>query len=150
MRKQHLGIQQDNPYSHINSDDEQWQREKDSHSRFKFHLREQPARSPDTNILDLGFFRALQSLQWKQPPATTIEGLIANVKAAWDAYNPIKLNRIWLTHQQVCDCILAHHGDNDFDIPHMAKESLEKQNELPTRLDLTEDATREMSHLEQV
>jgi hypothetical protein len=36
----------------------------------------QPAQSPDTNILDLSFFRALQSAQWDHGFATEIDGLM--------------------------------------------------------------------------
>ena len=150
VRIQHIGIQQDNPPSHISPRDKEWNENKDKHARFKFHLREQPARSPDTNVPDLGFFRATQSIQWKLPPATTIEGLIANVKAAWEQHDPLKLNRIWTTHQQVCDCIMTHQGDNHYEMPHMGKEALERQNNLPSRLKLSEGAAQAMSQLERV
>ena len=41
----------------------------------------QPPNSPDTNVLDLGFFRAVQSLQIKER-ATSIDGIISATYAA--------------------------------------------------------------------
>ena len=146
VRTQKVYIQQDNPHTHFPPTCPIWIQAKDSDPRFKFDLREQPRRSPDTNVLDLGFFRSLQSLQWQQPPATTVEGLMNNVKAAWEQYNPTILNRIWLSHQLVCDRILAHHGNNDFNIPHIGKERLERAGKLPVCIELLDDAKREISN----
>jgi hypothetical protein len=39
----------------------------------------QPAQSPDTNHLDLAFFRALQSAQWHNRYALEMYGLIEQV-----------------------------------------------------------------------
>ena len=69
-------------------------------------MKKQAANCADTNILDLGFFCALQSLQFKQPPAQNIDKLIANVNAAWEQYDPVSLNKIWLSYPAVTNCIL--------------------------------------------
>ena len=56
----------------------------------------QPANSPDTNTLDLAFFRAIQSLQY-QKPAKNLDELIANVEEAY-AELPIDVCRhVWST-----------------------------------------------------
>nr|XP_043615805.1 uncharacterized protein LOC122587706 [Erigeron canadensis] len=55
-------IQQDNAKPHISIDDEQFIQEA-SRDGFDIRLRFQPPNSPDLNVLDLGFFRAIQSLQ---------------------------------------------------------------------------------------
>ena len=87
------------------------------------------------NVLDLVFFRSLQSLQWELPPARDIDGLIDQVNAAWTLYDPRKLNRIFLTHQMVCQCILeSEDGSNDFQLPHVNKESMEREGKLPKSL----------------
>ena len=101
------------------------------HPSFKFHLREQPANSPDTNVLDLGFFCALQTAFWKLRHARNIDGMIANVEAAWRDYPADKLYFIWLTHMAVMDKILINQGSNDFDIPHVGKERLQQHGDLP-------------------
>ena len=134
-RTQRILIQQDNPNTHGLHDNPTWLAAKDSDARFKFSIKRQPPNSPDTNILDLGFFRSLQSLQWSLPPAQDIDGLVAQVNNAWSLYDPKKLNRIFLTHQMVCQCILeTEDGDNDFPLPHVNKDQMEREGKLPTNL----------------
>ena len=55
-------IQQDNAKPHILDDDEVF-REVATLDGFSFHLVQQPPNSPDMNVLDLGFFMSIQSLQ---------------------------------------------------------------------------------------
>lgn len=50
---------------------------------FDIRLICQPANSPDFNILDLGFFRAIQSIQYKKT-AKTIQDLIPVVQEVCD------------------------------------------------------------------
>ena len=134
-QEQTISIQQDNPNTHGLHDDPAWLEAKDRDGRFKFKIKHQPPNSPDTNVLDLGFFRSLQSLQWQQPPARDIDGLIAQVQAAWAQYDPRKLNRIFLTHQMVCNCILeSEDGGNDFELPHINKDRMEREGNLPENL----------------
>ncbi|XP_057519712.1 uncharacterized protein LOC130800272 [Amaranthus tricolor] len=62
-------IQQDNARVHITNDDPIWQQ----HNRqggLTFILTQQPPNSPDCNILDLSFFRSIQSLVHKKMPKT--------------------------------------------------------------------------------
>ncbi|KAL9666557.1 hypothetical protein QQ045_000892 [Rhodiola kirilowii] len=58
-------IQQDNAKTHITQQDAEWQQvfQQDG---FTFILIQQPANSPDLNMLDLGFFRSIQSLMHKK------------------------------------------------------------------------------------
>lgn len=58
-------IQQYNARTHVNSNDAAFQSAA-SQNGFDIRLRCQLANSPDMNILDLGFFKAIQSLQEKQ------------------------------------------------------------------------------------
>ncbi|XP_057765302.1 uncharacterized protein LOC130986047 [Salvia miltiorrhiza] len=51
-----------------------------------FQLVCQPANSPDTNVNDLGFFRAIQTLK-DQKAANNVEELLENVKAAYEEYH---------------------------------------------------------------
>ncbi|XP_022041966.1 uncharacterized protein LOC110944619 [Helianthus annuus] len=55
-------IQQDNAKPQISIDDEQFVQEA-SRGGFDIRLSFQPPNSPDLNVLDLGFFHAIQSLQ---------------------------------------------------------------------------------------
>ena len=143
-----IRIQHDNPYTHFNESDPDWQIfSVSTHEDIEFHLVEQPARSPDTNVLDLGFFNSLQAATWKLKRANTIDGLIANVIQAWTDYNPETLNRIWLSHQAVMDEIIQSNGGNDFNLPHKRKSVLEGQHALPTSFALTEDAITSYNRL---
>jgi hypothetical protein len=57
-------IQQDNTPCHVSPDDEEFRRAA-FEGGFDIRLICQPANSPDLNVLDLGFFSAIQSLQQK-------------------------------------------------------------------------------------
>eukprot|EP00977_Amphora_coffeiformis_P010639 scaffold2509_cov169-Amphora_coffeaeformis.AAC.7 len=143
-----IRIQHDNPHTHFNEDDTDWQHfSMLTHEDVEFKLVEQPARSPDTNILDLGFFASLQAATWRLKRAKTIDGLIKNVMHAWNDYDPAILNRIWLSHQSVCDEIIKSNGSNDFTLPHTKKEVLEHINQLPVSFSLSEDAITSYNRL---
>jgi hypothetical protein len=75
-------IQQDNAPSHIDVHDPLFC-EAAQQDGFDIRLICQPANSPDFNILDLGFFRAIQSIQYKKK-ANTIQDLILVVQEVCD------------------------------------------------------------------
>jgi hypothetical protein len=62
------------------------------------------------------------------------------VLLAWQQYDPKMLNRTFITHQSICDCIIQSHGENDYDIPHLGKEALERQGTLPITLPVSEQS----------
>ncbi|XP_028771268.1 uncharacterized protein LOC114728523 [Neltuma alba] len=68
-------IQQDNARCHIDPNDSEFHRVA-TEDGFCIRLMNQPPNSPDLNILDLGFFNGIQSLQYKETPKTT-DDLIA-------------------------------------------------------------------------
>ena len=74
----------------------------------------QSVNSPDVNLLDLGFFRAIQSFNDAAP--RNEEELIKAVSEAYDNYPKEKLNQTWLTLQCCFSQIITHHGDNDYNI----------------------------------
>ena len=134
-------LQDDNAPVHFNNDDEDWMRASSENPLWQFKLKDQPANSPDCNILDLGFFRALQSLQFQRKPATTIDGLIANVEAAWEDYDPVSINSVFLTHQSCMNKIIESMGGNEYKIPHVGKKALNNAGLLPSQLDISDDAS---------
>jgi hypothetical protein len=71
-------IQQDNAPTHLKLDDPVFC-EAAKQEGFDIRLICQPANSPDFNILDLGFFRAIQAIQYKKN-AKTIEALVLAVQ----------------------------------------------------------------------
>ncbi|KAJ0391764.1 hypothetical protein P43SY_012098 [Pythium insidiosum] len=93
----------------------------------------QPPNSPDLNVLDLGFFASIQSIQYKQ----RVRGIDSLVNAVVDAFDKTKvetLDNIFLTLESVMTCILQSNGGNDYKLPHMKKAALRKKGELPTRV----------------
>ena len=87
-RNKRIYLQHDNASTHFGSDfapfvaaatDEEWD----------IRLTKQPANSPDLNINDLSFFRALQSGQWDsvEEAHNDIDGLIEAVQAAFVFFN---------------------------------------------------------------
>jgi hypothetical protein len=62
---QSIFIQQDNAPSHLEVNDPVFC-EAAKQGGFDIRLIGQPPKSPDMNILDLGFFRAIQSIQYKK------------------------------------------------------------------------------------
>ena len=83
----------------------------------------QAANSPDVNLLDLGFFRAIQSFNNAMPKNK--EELIQSVNMVYESYLQNKINHTWLTLQCCFNQIIMHNGDNDYNIDHIAKEKLE-------------------------
>ena len=61
-------------------------------------LLNQPINSPDLNCLDLGFFSSLRSLT-DRIPSRNMDDLIQNATTEYENYNPVILNRVFLTLQ---------------------------------------------------
>lgn len=78
------------------------------------------------NILDLGFFIAIQSLQHKEAP-TTFEGLISVSKKAFDEMPPQALHTIFLSLQNCMIEIIKVNSDNKYKLPHMSKNMIQHQ-----------------------
>ena len=81
-------------------------------------LRYQPPNSPDLNVLDLGYFRALQSVQYRST-CFNANQLIAAVNTAFDTMPANTLNSVFLTLQAVMELIMKHDGGNTFKLPHL-------------------------------
>jgi hypothetical protein len=96
----------------------------------------QPPNSPDLNILDLGFFRAIQSAN--DTVSNDEEQLIQHVLNAFNLFPRVKINHTWLTLQSCLNEIIEKHGGNDYKIPHYGKERLEREGRLPMSLEVTQ------------
>ena len=144
-------IQQDNAKPHIDCNNAEFMQAA-SKDGFDIRLICQPPNSPDLNVLDLGFFRSIQDLQHEKAP-TTIEELVAAVKQSFDEYPVEKLNRVFLTQQTCMKEIMKFKGDNDYKIPHMGKDRLEREGTLPLQIrcesDLVNDVVAYLEEQEQ-
>ena len=129
-----IRLQQDDAKSHILDDDEEFKEAVDKIG-LNLTVYTQSPNSPDTNILNLGFFRAIQSFNDDCP--ANEEELIKLVEKAYGEYPLCKLNHVWLTLQSCLNMIIENDGGNDYKIPHMGKESLEQRGLLPQVLNIT-------------
>ena len=78
---------------------------------WNIRLINQPPNSPDTNILDLGFFNSIQSLQ-DRTTLNTVDELIDEVGRVFAAQDVAVLGRVWTTYQAVLEQIMLAKGDN--------------------------------------
>ncbi|XP_074291131.1 uncharacterized protein LOC141617897 [Silene latifolia] len=110
-------IQQDNARPHLKSNDPDFLNAAQA-TGYNISLTQQPPNSPDLNILDLGFFRSIQSLQ-SQKRAKTVDELVFNVMQAWDEEPALCLSDVWLSLQSGMLEIMKTKGHNDFKVPHL-------------------------------
>jgi hypothetical protein len=132
-----IRIQQDGAKAHLPEDDE-WFNGSLEEVGLNAKLYTQPANSPDLNVLDLGFFRAIQSAN--DEVSRDELTLITHVQRAYDLFPREKINHCWLTLQSCFNEIIEAHGGNDYKIVHMGKERLERNGQLPLVLEVTETA----------
>ena len=130
-------IQQDEAKNHIREDDKLFNAALEENG-VNAELYTQSPNSPDVNLLDLGFFIAIQSFNDAVP--RNEEELIKAVGEAYENYPKEKINRTWLTLQCCFNQIITHHGDNDYNINHILKEKLERNGNLPDVMDVVDDA----------
>ncbi|XP_044966754.1 uncharacterized protein LOC123426911 [Hordeum vulgare subsp. vulgare] len=128
-----IWIQQDNAPSHVPSNDPGFLNAV-AQTGLDIRLMQQPSNSPDMNILDLGLFSSLQSMSVRLV-SNNLDELINNVQHEYDAYDADKINRIFLTLQSCLIEVMKRGGSNDYKIPHMYKDGLERAGNLPDVLD---------------
>lgn len=105
-------------------------------------LVQQPPNSPDTNINDLGFFNAIQSLQHRRV-CRTVDDLVKAVQDAFHDLPPMTINKVFLTLQGCLTEIMKVKGHNNYKIPHMCKDRLIREGTLPVSLTIPMDLAKE-------
>ena len=135
-------IQQDGARNHICEDDEEFNNAL-TEQEINAKLYMQTLNSPDVNLLDLGFFQAIQSFNDASPKNE--EELIQSVQDVYKNYLQHKLNWTWLTLQSCFNQIILHHGDNNCSIEHILKAKLEWQGQLLDILDVVDDDVYQMN-----
>jgi hypothetical protein len=63
-------------------------------------VRRQPPNSPDFNVLDLGYFRAIQSLHY-QNTSSCIDSLVTSVLGSFQELDPVVLDNTFYTLMSV-------------------------------------------------
>ncbi|XP_010667659.1 uncharacterized protein LOC104884671 [Beta vulgaris subsp. vulgaris] len=127
-RPKTIFIQQDNAKAHITQEDPEWQQVYQQDG-FTFILLQQPPNSPDLNILDLGFFRSIQSLMHKKMPQD-VDKMLEAVHEAYHELDHKKLSNVWYSLQFVMNEILKCVGGNDYDISHVNKKRIQSEGKL--------------------
>ena len=122
-------IQQDNAPSHISVDDPEFLAAATADG-WNILLYCQPPNSPDTNVLDLGFFAAIQSLQ-HQKSCRNIQELVTAVNDAFEEFEPDRLNKVFLSLFACYNSIVECNGGNTYKLPHMRKDALARVGQLP-------------------
>ena len=125
-------IQQDNAPSHVPVDDAEFAAAV-AQTGLDIRLVNQPANSPDLNVVDLGLFASLQSLTYDRI-SRNLDDLIQNVDNEFQNYDPANLNRVFLTLQACMIEVMKDGGGNRYKIPHMDKDRLDALDMLPKRL----------------
>jgi len=122
-------IQQNNARTHVAVNDPAFV-EAAQADGWDIRLTCQPPNSPDLNVLDLGFFAAIQALFYKGTP-NNIEKIVEKVDKAFREYPVDRSNRIFLTQQSCMMEIMKQNGGQYYNIPHMKKKHLEMTGNLP-------------------
>ncbi|XP_051137880.1 uncharacterized protein LOC127256092 [Andrographis paniculata] len=129
-----LLINKDNAKPHINNSDLDFRRAA-SADGWNMNLVFQPPNSPDTNVNDLGWFWALQSLQITQS-GTTVDDILGAVHKSFEQLSHTALNSVFLSLQACLGEIMANFGSNNYKIPHLGKESLRRSGNLPEDIEV--------------
>ncbi|XP_026378713.1 uncharacterized protein LOC113273165 [Papaver somniferum] len=137
-------IQQDNAKPHIKVDDEEFLKEA-AKEGFDIRLRFQPSQSPDMNVLDLGFFRDIQSLQHREAP-TTVGELLSAVDKAFNELSAQALSDVFLSLQLCMVEVLKLHGGNNYKLQHIGKKKLARIGELPTQIEVDKNLVKEATN----
>ncbi|KAL7598103.1 hypothetical protein Lser_V15G26393 [Lactuca serriola] len=141
-------IQQDNAKPHVDVNDSEFL-EAASRDGFDIRLCFQPPNSPDLNVLDLGFFRAIQSLQ-EQEALRTIDELVDAVQTSFERMQSQQFNNVFLTLQTCMKEIMKIQGGNNYHVLHIGKNRLERQGNLPFQIEcdqsLIDDAIMFLNH----
>ncbi|XP_058215387.1 uncharacterized protein LOC131326570 [Rhododendron vialii] len=115
-------IQQDNAKAHIHPLDPKFL-EAAHEDGLNIRLSFQPPNSPDMNVLDLGFFTSIQSLQHQHAPST-IDQLVSVVEKSFEELSSQTLNHVFLTLQTCMVEVMKVYGGNNYKLPHMEKGQL--------------------------
>ena len=87
---------------------------------FYIQLVQQPPNSPDMNVLDLGFFRPIQALQY-QKVSYNVTQLVKAVNNAFQNLSPQCLRFVFITLQACMIEVMRRQRGFDYHIPHMNK-----------------------------
>jgi len=130
-----ISIQQDNAKPHLLPSDISFRRAVAA-TDLDIQLMNQPPNSPDINVLDLCFFRSLESLTDNRAPGT-IKELIEGVEEEFHNYDVDTLSRSFITLQYIMIGVMEVGGGIVYAMPHNHKERRQAEGRLPIALSIT-------------
>eukprot|EP00559_Dactyliosolen_fragilissimus_P006415 CAMPEP_0184857158 /NCGR_PEP_ID=MMETSP0580-20130426/2320_1 /TAXON_ID=1118495 /ORGANISM="Dactyliosolen fragilissimus" /LENGTH=508 /DNA_ID=CAMNT_0027352589 /DNA_START=6 /DNA_END=1532 /DNA_ORIENTATION=+ len=130
--KNKIVIQQDNASPHPAEDDPDLVAAM-TEGDWNICIENQTPNSPDLNVLDLGYFASIQSLQQKKN-SRNIDDLIFNVQDSFEELSNESLDNIFLTLMMVMEEVMRDKGGNNFKLRHLSKAKLRKEGRLPLQL----------------
>lgn len=136
--KKHCGggrvvwVQQDNSKPHVLPNDPDISQAGIA-GGWNIKIKHQPPNSPDLNILDLGFFASIQSLQQRQV-MRTIDELVTVVQDAYEKEDRFTLDNVFLSLHLAMERIMECGGGNNYKLGHIGKEKLRREGKLPVDL----------------
>jgi hypothetical protein len=136
-RGEHIYVQQDNAPAHTKAVDAEVAELAAVHN-VNLEMKRQPSNSPDFNVLDLGFFNAIQTLQHQYAP-TSIRELVDAVENAFYHQPRETLDNVFLSLQQAMVGAMSVGGNNSYKLRHMGKEGLRRAGMLPVSIRCDED-----------
>ncbi|CAH9108715.1 unnamed protein product [Cuscuta epithymum] len=128
-------IQQDNARPHIQVDDLNFVK-CGTDNGWNIKLICQPPNSPDLNVLDLGFFRAIDSIKDQKAPKS-ITQLIEAIQTAFNELTTSTLNKVFLSYQCVMQSVMQNNRGNNFKLQHIGKNSPERQGLLAQNIEIS-------------
>lgn len=137
-------IQQDNARPHARIDDERIIKAGTSEG-WNISLTCQPPNSPDYNVLDLGFFNAIQALQY-QTALKNIDELMTAVTESFEALEIHKLNDVFLSLQMALEESMKNEGCNGYKLPHIGKQCMRETGRLPLVITCSDDSILTAKH----
>jgi hypothetical protein len=130
-----IRIQQDNAPAHCNiSTDPEIVEAMQQHGLLDLSMYEQPPNSPDLNVLDLGLWNSMDRQKNMISATRCLDELHAAVMEAYERLTRRSVNNAFLTLQSVMNELIRENGCNQFKIPHMNKDRLEKLGLLPASI----------------
>jgi hypothetical protein len=118
----HVTVQVDNASPHVGSDTINFLNDAGTGRHPILSVVTQPAQSPDTNCLDLGFFRSIQNavnVMQRQEHFNNVSALCEHVNQCWRDYPAEKITRIFEVKTRIMQEIIKDNGDNKYKVPHL-------------------------------
>ena len=100
---------------------------------WNIHMKNQPANSPDFNVLDLGIFNAMVKSQSRI--------VKHSIYGAFEELPSFKINHCFLTLMCLMFEVIISR-ENNYSLPNMHKHALAKARALPERMQLKDDALK--------